>query len=343
MKKNHLNLSVGKTRLVTLSTVYLSLIVSTANAANLHVFTNGTVADANEVNHNFTHLDERINTISLTPGPAGPQGATGAMGPQGLPGVNGQNGLNGQDGATGPAGATGPQGPAGNDGADGTDGIGITIYSSTNYNPTAYTEKVFTVTNQGNWDKEIRSYNRTNNQDGTITTDVTRTRSLAGEPFIRYDIRTYITDTNGANNYVQVKDYDTASKALITTSTISPPIQRRNNTMVPGMRWGSASQVTTVFEDGITATEITHAVDSRSLLAIEDITLNNGAAYTGCLKIETIRSAQNLKGRKFQKVDWHCPNNVGLVKTIMMRDNNGSIYSRVLELDTTQSTPTGVF
>ena len=40
--------------------------VSVAQAAPLIVFTNGTAADANDVNTNFTELETRINTISLT-------------------------------------------------------------------------------------------------------------------------------------------------------------------------------------------------------------------------------------------------------------------------------------
>ena len=74
-----------------------------------------------------TQVDAAIETIELTPGPAGPQGPTGEQGPagkDGKDGVNGKDGAPGKDGANGapgeqgPAGPEGPQGPAGADGKD---------------------------------------------------------------------------------------------------------------------------------------------------------------------------------------------------------------------------------
>jgi len=323
----------------------LSMMMNTSHAAVPNIFSNGAVADADDVNQNFTHLDDRITNISLTPGPTGPAG------PQGLPGVNGQNGLNGldgQDGATGPAGTTGPQGPAGTDGTDGTngingtDGVGIVIQSAAGFDSSAYTEKVFIVTgSQGRWDKEVRSFNRVDNGDGTITNNVTRQRTAAGA-IIRHDVLKYISNTNGNTYFAERKSYDAnAIASLLVTTSISPPIELRNSAMGVGMRWGSASQVTQVFEDA-TPSSITHAIDSRSLLSVEDITLSSGASYSGCLKIETIRTSQVLSVGQYQEISWHCPNNVGLVKSIMVRDS-GSVTSRVRELDVTQSTPSGVF
>jgi hypothetical protein len=61
------------------------------------------------------YVDMRINTISLTPGPAGAAGPAGASGAQG---------------PAGPAGATGPQGPAGPPGVTGT---GLYLRSGTDY------------------------------------------------------------------------------------------------------------------------------------------------------------------------------------------------------------------
>lgn len=82
------------------------------------------------------YVNGRIETIELTPGPAGPQGepgpagkdgkdgapgadgAPGKDGQDGAPGKDGVNGKDGKDGAQGPAGPEGPQGPAGADGKD---------------------------------------------------------------------------------------------------------------------------------------------------------------------------------------------------------------------------------
>jgi hypothetical protein len=70
-------------------------------------------------------LQQRIDAIQLTPGPAGPQGADGvpgANGSQGADGAPGPDGLQGADGASGPAGATGEDGLPGIDGLDGLPG-----------------------------------------------------------------------------------------------------------------------------------------------------------------------------------------------------------------------------
>ena len=106
----------------------LGLVVNVSQAAPLIPFSNGNVADANDVNTNFTELESRINTISLTPGATGPQGpagtdgATGLQGPQGATGSQGSQGLAGTPGADGATGPQGLQGVPGNDGADGADG-----------------------------------------------------------------------------------------------------------------------------------------------------------------------------------------------------------------------------
>jgi hypothetical protein len=52
----------------------LMMWVGIAQAADLVVFSNGGVADADDVNANFNELGARIETISLTPGPAGAAG-----------------------------------------------------------------------------------------------------------------------------------------------------------------------------------------------------------------------------------------------------------------------------
>ena len=53
-----------------------------------HQFSNGTPADANQVNQNFQELADRISEISAsTQGPAGPQGEQGPPGP-GKPAYN---------------------------------------------------------------------------------------------------------------------------------------------------------------------------------------------------------------------------------------------------------------
>jgi hypothetical protein len=116
------------------------MLVGIAQAADLVVFSNGGVADADDVNANFNELETRIETITLTPGPvgadstvAGPKGDTGAnstvAGPKGDTGANstvaGPKGDTGADSTVaGPKGDTGANstvaGPKGDTGADST-------------------------------------------------------------------------------------------------------------------------------------------------------------------------------------------------------------------------------
>ena len=83
----------------------------------------------------FDYLQQQIDELVLTPGPAGPtgpqgdQGATGPIGPlgpqgdQGATGPIGPLGPQGDQGATGPIGPLGPQGDQGDTGPQGSDGL----------------------------------------------------------------------------------------------------------------------------------------------------------------------------------------------------------------------------
>jgi hypothetical protein len=88
----------------------LMMWVGIAQAAPLVVFSNGGVADADDVNANFNELGARIETISLTPG------------------ADGTNGTNGAAGADGNEGAPGLPGADGNDGTPGEPGLGAVVF-----------------------------------------------------------------------------------------------------------------------------------------------------------------------------------------------------------------------
>jgi hypothetical protein len=102
--------------------ICITLTITSAWADDLKVFSNGSVADANDVNGNFTELETRIETISLTPGETGAVGAQGIQGSTGSDGANGANGTNGSDGATGAQGAAGVDGAPGSKGDIGETG-----------------------------------------------------------------------------------------------------------------------------------------------------------------------------------------------------------------------------
>ena len=82
--------------------VCLMMWVGIAQAAPLVVFSNGGVADANDVNANFNELGARIETISLTPGADGANGTNGAAGAAGNDGAAGADST-----VAGPKGDTG--------------------------------------------------------------------------------------------------------------------------------------------------------------------------------------------------------------------------------------------
>lgn len=65
------------------------------------------------------YVNQRINTIELTPGPKGEQGIPGLIGAQGPQGPRGEKG---EDGQQGPKGDTGERGPVGPQGAPGIQG-----------------------------------------------------------------------------------------------------------------------------------------------------------------------------------------------------------------------------
>ena len=88
-------------------TVFLFLLLhSTAfGAPDVPLDSNGNVPGTP-----FQALQDQIDTIELTPGPAGPTGPAGA---DGTNGTNGTNGADGVDGAQGPVGVTGSSGEDG--------------------------------------------------------------------------------------------------------------------------------------------------------------------------------------------------------------------------------------
>jgi hypothetical protein len=117
MKKTPLSIPV-----LAILSVCITLTITPAWADELTVFSNGSVADANDVNGNFTELETRIETISLTPGETGAVGAQGIQGFTGSDGANGSDGATGVDGAPGSKGDIGETGDKGDIGAAGADG-----------------------------------------------------------------------------------------------------------------------------------------------------------------------------------------------------------------------------
>ena len=110
-----------------------ALFAGTLNAAPgdavPNTFSNGTPADADQVNANFTEVVNQISTLA-TEGVVGPEGPQGPAGPQGIQGEQGIQGLTGNTGSQGIQGLTGATGPQGSQGLKGDKGdkgdIGLT-------------------------------------------------------------------------------------------------------------------------------------------------------------------------------------------------------------------------
>jgi hypothetical protein len=85
-----------------------------------HVFEDGTVISAAQMNENFDVLELAIESDLV--GPPGPQGPQGPQGLQGLPGPAGPIGPTGSQGPEGPQGVPGLPGPAGPAGPAGPEG-----------------------------------------------------------------------------------------------------------------------------------------------------------------------------------------------------------------------------
>jgi len=323
------NYKINKTG-AAISAVCLSLTLGSVHAAPLVNFSNGTAADADDVNANFNELATRIETISLTPGADGTDGATGPQGPAGPQGNQGNQGNPGIQGIQGLKGDTGAQGPAGNDGA------GVVTYSWSGYGSAAWDKKVFIVTQSDgvSFDREERTFDR------SVTNFPVMTRQrFTGSTLIRHHVLHFSIDTTDFLLY-QIDNFvieaDGVTVTLNNEQTISPAINTRNINMALGMNWGTGSQVTTTYIDGTTPNLVSFSTDTRSLLAVEDIMVQ-GVAYSACQKIMIDRAASVL-GSHFKEINWYCPGGTGLVKSIHIRPDNAGTRSRMLEFDPAQST-----
>ncbi|VAW64145.1 hypothetical protein MNBD_GAMMA09-1300 [hydrothermal vent metagenome] len=285
---------------VTIVAACFGLAAVSLQAAPLKTFSNGSVADANDVNANFSELVARINSISSTVGAQGPQGPSGA------------------------------------------NGKGVVTYSWAGYGSSAWATKVFVVTDSaGKLDKEVHSFVRSPVNTATGTMELTRVRSLAGSP-VRQHVLKYRYDTNGKLELTGRDSYSADGTTLLSSTNVAanssnpavvPGINLRNSSMTLGMNWGTAAMVTVTFNDGVTPQAVSFVVDSRSLLAVENITVK-GVGYNACHKILTDRSSEAMGG-DFQQISWFCPNNVGLVKSVLIKSG---LSSRMMEFDPAQST-----
>jgi hypothetical protein len=271
--------------------------------ADLITFHNGEKTNADDVNANFNKLSERIDAI-----PAGQKGDNGDPGPQGPKGDKGDKGDPGAQGLKGDK---------------GDPGEGLTVYNGLDYTTNA-TKKVFTAYGPP-WNTETRIYDSTSFAGKTL---VYRNRALDGVPVV-VDVFYYSANPSIGHLLEARHKYDKTTvdptnplaSQPTRISTLETPIVTRARAMTIGHPWVSASKV--IESDLISGDEwTTAAVDTRTLIGVEDVTVPAGT-YTNCLKILIQRNAAAF-GNDFQRVSWHCPNHIGIVKEIQGNEAGGS-------------------
>ena len=316
-------------------------------AAELIQFSNGSVADANDVNHNFDELAARIDAVETTAGPqgpAGPQGEPGVAGPVGPAGPTGPvgpigpQGTAGADGAAGPRGLAGPQGPQGIPGATGPAGAPAgEIFDWQGYFSEAWAQKVFLVTVPGaRIFSEIQRFERATDGTDTIpptfkNVTVTIQRhdrapdvSLSFDPLLAHKFEYYYHDLTGNeglwhNRRVEIGDSMRSGETQYSNKRV------RIGSMVQGMGWVDVTE-SFLSRDGVPAGDHVSITSTRLLGANESLTVQ-GVAYNHCQKFE-IRNTSAVLSEQFHRVEWVCGNGTGLVKSVQI-SHDGS--SEVLE------------
>jgi len=268
-----------------LSAAVMGIMAGNVQAIELIRFSNGNVADANDVNHNFDLLEKRIDDAEKLKAPVI------------------------------------------------LDGRGIQLHTWVDFDASVgWASKTFVVTHSEEaHDKEVRTYERTPNagQPGSGTINVTRQRTLLGD-VIRHDVLSYGYSA-AERVLVGMARFDRDTVTLNQTIAYVPSIKLQHDAMGEGLNWATASMVTSTL---VNADPVeTFAIDNRSLLKIEETIDVLGFRYSGCQKLLIERSGNGL-WRNQKIINWYCPNNMGLVKQVFVRDG---IVSKLLEFDQASS------
>ena len=298
-----------------------------------HQFSNGSVADADQVNANFQELADRISDIPAGPegpqgsvGPQGAQGPVGPVGPQGAQGAQGPSGPVGPQGATGAQGPQGVQGPIGPEGPAGADAV-IPTYSYADFSH-SFSSKTYAVLSTAGHDSEVHSFDRTSAAPDVIVKE----HRFAGSELVRHRrLRFRYSSTDVA--LVSIETYADADPVnapgifdqLTGTETFEPPLVLRRSDMKEGGTWTSAAKVVDTAWDGAVQSDNSHSLESVTVEGLDDVDVPYGNP-TGCLKLSRMRSS--VVSGNFHRVEWRCPN-LGLVKRVHIL---GEQNSHIMEL-----------
>lgn len=316
-----------------LTAIFSSNLYAAPGDAVPNTFSNGTPANADQVNANFTEVVNQISTLSTSgvvgpqgpqgiqglagpAGPQGPQGLTGVPGPQGLTGQSGLQGsqgeqgiqgLQGEPGIQGPKGEQGIQGPEGPQGPAGADAPTPITYSYRDFGHTYDTKTYTVIDTNGSYDTEVRTFTRS---PGLVS--YTRDRSLDS---VRTQYHTITLDNSGPELlFTKFEGHSPINIDVIgNTITMTPGIAMRTETMEIGKNFGSASVAIS------TLPETSAVLQTSSLLAANVNVTVNAVNYTGCISVARHRAATRLGGRH-DSVSTFCPG-VGLVQVIQVLDS----------------------
>lgn len=292
MKKTILAIAIS-------TTVFSGMAIAAAGDAVPNSFTNGTPADAAQVNANFDALSTQIGDLAASgiTGPAGADGADGPAGPAGPAGPTGATGADGIDGATGPAGPTGATGAAG------ADAPAPMTYSYKDYGH-SFNTKTFTVMDtSAKRDAEFRTFTR---PAGQVV--FTRDRTLAGTT-----VEYHTITLNNTNSLVfeKYEVHDPLNTASITeTRTMVPGVLSRTENMEVGKVFGSQSMLTS------TTAGISGVIQTGVLTDVNQNVTVNSVDYTGCITVSRTRVSTKLGN--FSTVSTICPS-VGVVSRLELR------------------------
>ncbi len=286
----------------TILTIALTSIISFPALAAVgdnvpHSFSNGTPADANQVNANFAEVVTQISTLS----------ASGVVGPQGEPGTAGVAGDEG-------VGVTSiVDDGAGNltiNLSDGSSSVhiipSVTTYSYRDFGHT-FSQKTFAVTDTRNkYDSEIRIFDR------SVSGRVSYTRErLLNTNRIKYN--TIMVDNSGPELlFVEFKSHDNSSLAVTNTQIINNGLISRTENMEIGKTFGS--DATVVSSNGAVDA---YTVQTSSLLSVNQSVTVPAGSFTGCIKVARHRSGNTL-GTTNDLINTFCPG-VGLVKQVFSK------------------------
>ena len=254
-----------------------------------HIFSNGTPADANQVNENFQELADRIVAI-----PVGPQGPIGLPGEQGPPGPQGE------------------QGPP---------GTALVTYNYFDFSHNLSAKTFERLAKDGTLIlTETRTYNRSTPSVLLVSSHIIEDPTV-GE----YDIeRTYHLDEDGIylSNYLAYVT-NTGVRELALRRDFDPPVLLRKTSMVNGVSWGSFASETNELIDTGEITKNFHS-EINILLAVENVTVRD-VTYNNCLRIHTRRDIDRIDFTAMTYTDslpstsvsWYCEG-FGLVKTVRL-------------------------